>query len=124
MTDTASDLLQQRIVAALDDRAANLDAATLTRLAATRNRAIAGRRGTLGFGTRGWQAIGGLAMAASGVFGASVWLPGPARGPLPPGPAELEMLAEDEELELLEKLEFFRWLETEEPQVAEQGGGA
>jgi hypothetical protein len=34
------------------------------------------------------------------------------------------MLAEDEELELLEKLEFFRWLETEEPQVAEQGGGA
>ena len=43
---------------------------------------------------------------------------------LPPGPAELEMLAEDEERELLEKLEFFRWLETEAPQVVESGGSA
>jgi len=46
------------------------------------------------------------------------------QGPMPPGPDELEMLAEDEELELLERLEFYRWLEIEIPQVAENGGNA
>jgi hypothetical protein len=44
MTDTESDLLQQRIAAALDDRAANLDAETLARLATARHRALATRR--------------------------------------------------------------------------------
>ena len=124
MNDTPPDLLQRRLRAALDDRAANLDADTLGRLAAARNRALSRRHGTFGLQTRQWQAIGGLALAASVVFGVSLWVHGPLRGPLPPGPAELEMLAEDEERELLEKLEFFRWLETEAPQVVESGGSA
>lgn len=124
MNDTPPDLLQRRLRAALDDRAANLDADTLGRLAAARSRALSRRHGTLGLQTRQWQAIGGLALAASVVFGVSLWVHGPLRGPLPPGPAELEMLAEDEERELLEKLEFFRWLETEAPQVVESGGSA
>lgn len=124
MTDRESDLLQQRIAAALDDRAANLDAETLARLATARHRALATRRSTFGLSTRRWQAVGGLALAASIVFGVSIWLHGPMQGPMPPSPADLEMLAEDEELELLEKLEFFRWLETEDPQVAESGGSA
>ena len=124
MTDRASDLLQQRIAAALDDRAANLDAETLARLATARQRALATRRSAFGLSTRRWQAVGGLALAASIVFGVSIWLHGPMQGPMPPSPADLEMLAEDEELELLEKLEFFRWLETEDPQVAESGDSA
>ena len=124
MTDTESDLLQQRIAAALDDRAANLDAETLARLATARQRALATRRSAFGLSTRRWQAVGGLALAASIVFGVSIWLHGPMQGPMPPSPADLEMLAEDEELELLEKLEFFRWLETEDPQVAESGDSA
>jgi hypothetical protein len=124
MTDRASDLLQQRIAAALDDRAANLDAETLARLATARQRALATRRSAFGLSTRRWQAVGGLALAASIVFGVSIWLHGPMQGPMPPSPADLEMLAEDDELELLEKLEFFRWLETEDPQVAESGGSA
>ena len=124
MTDTPRDPLEQRIVAALDDRAANLDAGTLARLAASRHRALARRRRSFGLDARRWQAIGGLALAASFVFGVSVWLHGPMQGPMPPGPDELEMLAEDEELELLERLEFYRWLEIEKPQVAENGGNA
>ena len=124
MNDTPPDLLQRRLRAALDDRAANLDADTLGRLAVARSRALSRRHGTFGLQTRQWQAIGGLALAASVVFGVSLWVHGPLRGPLPPGPAELEMLAEDEERELLEKLEFFRWLETEAPQVVESGGSA
>ena len=122
MMDRESEILEQRIAAALDDRAANLDAETLARLAAARQRALAARRRTLGLSTRRWQAVGGLALAASVVFGVSIWLHGPMQGPLPPSPADLEMLAEDDEVELLEKLEFFRWLETEGPQVAESGG--
>jgi hypothetical protein len=124
MRDTPNDLLQQRILAALDDRAANLDAETLARLAVGRDRALVTRRRNSLLGSRRWQAVGGLALAASVVFGVSIWLHGPRRGPMPPSPTELEMLAEDEERELLEKLEFFRWLETETPQVAESGGSA
>lgn len=124
MTDTENEILQQRIAAVLDDRAANLDAKTLARLAAARHQALAARRSTFGLSTRRWQTVGGLALAASIVFGASIWLHGPVQGPMPPGPADLEMLADDEELELLDRLEFFRWLETEKPQVAENGGGA
>jgi hypothetical protein len=68
--------------------------------------------------------VAGLALAASVVFGVSLWLHGPMQGPLPPSPADLEILAEDNERELLEKLEFFRWLEIEAPQVAEGDGSA
>jgi hypothetical protein len=124
MKGVPNDLLQQRLLAALDERAANLDADTLSRLAAGRDRALATRRRNPVLGSRRWQAVGGLALAASVVFGVSIWLHGPQRGPLPPSPAELEMLAEDEERELLEKLEFFRWLETEAPQVVENGDSA
>ena len=124
MTNRESEILEQRIAAALDDRAANLDAETLARLAAARQRALAARRRTFGLSARRWQAVGGLALAASVVFGVSIWLHGPMQGPLPPSPADLEMLAEDDEVELLEKLEFFRWLETEDPQVADGGGSA
>lgn len=124
MTDTENELLQHRIAAVLDDRAANLDADTLGRLAGARHRALAARRSAFGRSPRWWQAVGGLALAASIVFGVSLWLHGPMQGPLPPSPADLEMLAEDDDLELLQKLEFFRWLETEEPQVAEGGGSA
>jgi hypothetical protein len=124
MTDTPRDLWQERILTALDDRAAGLDAVTLARLGAARERALARRHWFLGLGSRRWQAVGGLALAASVVFGVSLWLHGPMQGPLPPSPADLEILAEDSERELLEKLEFFRWLETEPPQVAEGGGSA
>ena len=89
MNDTPPDLLQRRLRAALDDRAANLDADTLGRLAAARSRALSRRHGTFGLQTRQWQAIGGLALAASVVFGVSLWVHGPLRGPLPPGPAAL-----------------------------------
>jgi hypothetical protein len=124
MMERESEILQQRIAAVLDDRASSLDAETLARLAAARHRALATRRRTFGLSTRRWQAVGGLALAASVVFGVSIWLHGPMQGPLPPSPDDLEMLAEDEGLELLEKLEFFRWLETEDPQVADGGGSA
>lgn len=123
MSKPTRDTLEHRIVAALDTRAADLDAATLGRLAAARRAAMARSRSRLAFVGRSWQTVGALALAASAVFGISLWLHAPAQGPAPLGPAELEMLAEDEELELLEKLEFYRWLEQESHQLAGNGHG-
>lgn len=124
MTNRDNEVLERRIAAVLDDRAANLDATTLSRLAAARQQALAARPGMFAMSKRRWQAVGGLAIAASIVFGVSIWLHGPMKGPLPPSPADLEILAEDEGLDLLERLEFFRWLEAEDPRVADSGGSA
>ena len=121
MTDKTRDRVQEQILAALDERAASLDAATLARLAAMRRVAVARRRSAWGLGSRRWQTVGGLALAASLVFGLSLWLHGPLQGPASPSPAELELLAEDEDLELLDKLEFYRWLEQESQQLAGNG---
>ena len=121
MSDTPRDSMQEHIVAALDDRAASLDAVTLARLTAARRAAVARQCSGWGLGGRRWQAVGGLALAASLVFGLSLWLHGPLQGPASPSPAELELLAEDEELELLDKLEFYRWLEQESQQLAGNG---
>jgi hypothetical protein len=121
MIDKTRDPMQEQILAALDERAASLDAATLARLAAARRAAVARRRSAWGLGGRRWQTVGGLALAASLVFGLSLWLHGPLQGPASPSPAELELLAEDEDLELLDRLEFYRWLEQESQQLAGNG---
>jgi hypothetical protein len=123
MTDKTRDPMQEQILAALDERAASLDATTLARLAVARRAAVARPRSAWGLGDRRWQAVGGLALAASVVFGLSLWLNGPLQGPASPSPAELELLAEDENLELLDKLEFYRWLEQESQQLAGNGDG-
>jgi hypothetical protein len=121
MTDTTRDPMQEQILAALDERAANLDAVTLARLAAARRAAVARRRSAWGLGGRRWQTVGGLALAASVVLGLSLWLHGPLQGPTSPSPAELELLAEDVDLELLDRLEFYRWLEQESQELAGNG---
>ena len=121
MSDKTRDPMQEQILAALDERAASLDAATLARLAAARRAATARRGSVWGVGGRRWQAVGGLALAASLAFGLSLWLHGPLQGPASPSPAELEVLAEDEDLELFERLEFYRWLEQESQQLAGNG---
>lgn len=124
MTNTTQDDLQERIVEVLDERAASLDAMTLARLAATRRAAVAARRSGFGVGGRRWQTIGGLALAASLVFGVALWLHGPMQGPGAASPAEHERMADDEDLDLLERLEFYRWLEQESQQLAGNGDSA
>jgi hypothetical protein len=122
MIDKTRDPMQEQILAALDERAANLDAVTLARLAAARRAAVARRRSAWSLGGRRWQTVGGLALAASLAIGLSLWrLHGPLQGPASPSPAELELLAEDEDLELLDRLEFYRWLEQESQQLAGNG---
>jgi hypothetical protein len=121
MIDTPETLLRQRIAELLDDRAATLDEPTLARLGAARRRATA----RIGWRARAWrplQTAGGLAFAASVVLGLSVLLRAPVDVTLQPSPDELEALAEDD-AELFEKLEFFRWLD-EKGQDGESNGGS
>jgi hypothetical protein len=116
MSDETTDLLTTRIVAALDEHAATLSAADLARLRQARQRALAPRPGLLerfvGWALiRPWQAAGTMAAVATTVLSLSVLLWSQSQGGLQPTATELEVLAEDVELDLLERLEFYRWLE-------------
>lgn len=122
MTDTPKDAVQLRIAELLDDRAATLDELTLARLGAARRRAAA-HVGWRARARRPLQAAGGLALAASVVLGLSILLHAPQDAANQPSPDELEALAEDD-VELFEKLEFFRWLDEEGLDGESNGGSA
>jgi hypothetical protein len=122
MMNTPENPLQQRIAELLDDRAATLDELTLARLGAARRRATNSRTGWRARVWRPLQTASGLALAASLVLGLSILLRAPVDATLQPSPDELEALAEDD-AELFEKLEFFRWLD-EEGLGGESNGGS
>jgi hypothetical protein len=122
MIDTPENPLRQRITELLDDRAATLDELTLARLGAARRRATT----RIGWRARAWrplQTATGIALAASVVLGLSILLRSPVDATLQPSPDELEALAEDD-VELFEKLEFFRWLDEEGLDGESNGGSA
>ena len=121
MTDARKHPLEQRVAELLDDRAASLDELTLARLGAARRRAAA-HVGWAARIRRPLQTAGGLALAASVVLGLSVLLHAPKDPATQPSPDEIEALAEDD-VELFEKLEFFRWLD-EEGHGGESNGGS
>ncbi len=112
---------QARIKALLDDSLQDFDAATLSRLNQARQRALQlserRRRST-------WRRPAlGLALAS-----AMLLLLVPARTPPPPvegglpetslspslSPLEIALLSDAEDLDLVENLEFYAWLELEE----------
>jgi len=94
----------------------DLDTATAARLVRARQAALAGhpdrRRAT------NWL-VPGLATAAVAALGVGLWLerqpadPVPAVTPPVESPAELELLLAGEDLEMLEDLEFYAWLDDE-----------
>lgn len=104
----------ERVRRLLDDSLADFDAATLSRLNQARHKALAElprpRR------WRWWQPALGLALASALMV---MLLPQriiePTVTPAAPDMSELEMalLGDADELELLEDLEFYAWLEQE-----------
>jgi hypothetical protein len=108
--------------------AEDLDAATLARLKRARENALAGyeagKRVSFRFGA-GWQpALGAAAVCASALIAVGLWMgraPAPSSpGPVPPVSAEADpaadlevVLADDENLEMIEDLEFYDWLESD-----------
>lgn len=109
MTKRDDKLLNQTIIQQLDQAADSLDGATHSRLNQARQKALAQATPR----TRPIWAWGGLATAAaSALLVVTLWQGSPEPGLLPqPLGEDLEILASEDELELLEELEFYQWLE-------------
>ncbi len=106
-----------------------LDAATRSRLNQARQAALASMpaasAGRRPFGAPGWLAAATLGVVAFGVWQV-VESPDtlPPAGPALPGVAaapDLELLLGEEDLEMLEDLEFFAWMAAESAGTGQQG---
>jgi len=93
-----------------------LDAATLSRLNRARQAALAELErppAARGWGGRGWPAA---AVVAVGLLAVALWIgrdPAPGDGPVPePSAPDLELVLAEDNLELIEELEFYDWLAT------------
>ena len=104
--------LQRELRQALDERLAGLDGATLSRLNRARQRALEGAGSGAVRRARGWLPAGAVAGVAL-LLAVGTWMRS-ADGPSPAGlsPGELEIATLDADLELVEELEFYDWLES------------
>ena len=94
-----------RVRQQLDRHAEQLDEATTNRLRAARRRALEpSPRGTFR-----WLPVTGVAAAAAALLAVLVWQQ--RAGDLRSVQEYWDILARGEELELIEKLEFYHWLE-------------
>lgn len=104
-----SDKFEQKLTQALDQSVDNLDELTCAQLAAARKRAIA-KTSAKWY----WSLPTGLATAATTVLVVTLWMTSPG-DQLPDTPMDdLELLTTTDALELLEELEFYQWLESED----------
>jgi hypothetical protein len=116
------DEVAKRARALFDESVAELDAATLSRLNRGRHRALdATRGGRAGFRWSPWVPAGGVAAAA--VLAVLV-VAGRGPGVVPvetDQAADLEMILEGEDFEMLEDLEFYTWMELEDEGASHVG---
>jgi hypothetical protein len=106
--------LAKRARQLFDESVQGLDAETLSRLNRGRQRALAGAKGG---GAQAawlrWTPVAAGAVAAAAVV--IVWNPGNGVDELPRTEAsDLELLLAEEELEMLEDLDFYRWMALDE----------
>ena len=115
----SDDAFVKEIAAMLQESAENIDAASRSRLNRARQAALAELDGgARSYGARWWLPAGATALAA--VLAVNMWLgrgsdvmPGPA-APVTADVADFELLLDEENLEMLEDLEFFAWLSEDE----------
>lgn len=104
-----------------DGSVRELDAATLSRL--NRNRHLALERAAKGAATTSWRWLpaGGLGVAA--VFAVILWTGNRTVDvPMPPSTVtDLEILLEGDDLEMLEDLDFYSWIDIEESSASNVG---
>lgn len=103
------EVLERRVRAALDEAAARLPATRAARLAAARARAVEAARGR----RRLRLVPAAVAAAAAAVAGVALLRPWRAAAPPPEAVEDIEILTAAEPLELIEDLDFYRWLEEE-----------
>ena len=105
-----SDELEHKARALFEDSVERLDARTRSKLTQARNRALdevrkgAARRRWI------WAPAGGFALAAVVAVGV-VLGPGRAQPPSPAALEDLEIVADSDNLELLQDVEFYAWLD-------------
>ncbi|MES9991191.1 MAG: DUF3619 family protein [Candidatus Thiodiazotropha sp.] len=90
----------------LDDHVDDMDPLTASRLQAARKRALEGESRR----TNTWLPVSGLATAAAMLLAIALWYQGNSTNS-PEFNEDWELLASSEELELIEELEFYNWLE-------------
>jgi len=116
------DPLLNDIRSALDEGAAGLDAATRMRLARARATALAAHPPSTGrrrVSLQRWMVTFGGAAATAALAIALLWQEPPGALPLsaPEQIVEFEMLTTADGLELIEDLDFYRWLELTHAEV-------
>ncbi|HHO68564.1 MAG TPA: DUF3619 family protein [Gammaproteobacteria bacterium] len=106
MTERDEQAFVDRLRQQLDRQADELDELTLARLRAARARALEQARG--GARSHAWLPAAGMAVAAALVAAVLLW---PSAPKLPAGADDLDLLAAGEDMELIEELEFYDWLD-------------
>ena len=102
----------------LDESAAGLDAATLSRLNRARQAALAQRRRPH---LPGWLPAVGLACSGALLLAVVLWAPhrsgppAPAHGP--PAAADLDFGGADDSIEFYQNLDFYAWLEAQDADI-------
>lgn len=119
--ETGEARVEREAARLLRERAEQLDAATLSRLNRARQVALAGLDARPSRAVWGWSSAAGVAAVAA--LAVALWA-GRAPSPVPhaPGAAattdaatDLELILAEEQLELIEDLEFYEWLGTTVP---------
>ena len=109
--NTTDEKMADKARKAFDQSVDGLDAATLSRLNRARQRALAERRSPV----REWVRWAPATVAVAAVVVALTMLQPPADVEFTPAsPADLEILLGEDSIEMLEELEFYSWLETQE----------
>ena len=107
----------RRVRAQLDADVDGLDAATASRLNRARQRALAERPRAR------WLRIAVPAFALAAAFAIAVpLLRTPLQAPAADGTEAFELLVADDSLAMYEDLEFYAWLDAEEPESSDTGG--
>lgn len=102
----------QRIKEELDAGVERLDPVTLARLKSCRMRALekAHQRGWRFADIPRWVTAGGFATVTVAVVAVSLWFAAPRRNLVAANPEDVQIVASQEQLELYDDLEFYRWL--------------
>lgn len=101
----------RRIKAVLDDGNAQLDARVRSRLRQARQSALAQVEPGPGLWMRQWMPAAGL--AAAGVMAVLLWPNAPSVQPQEEALNDLEIVLAEENLDLLENLDFYEWVDAE-----------
>ncbi len=103
--------IQERAGDLLDERLEELDEETLARLHAARRSAL----DALDTRRHGWMTVGGWAAAAASLLlVVSLWDGGERMPESPDVFEDLELLSTKEDMEFIEDLDFYLWLEDEQ----------